>query len=132
MKKNSILLSAALLLLTAFGSAVAGNAAEEVVVSDAYARAVPPGQPNSASFMTLTSKSDKDHALVEASSPAAEVVELHTHTMKDGMMQMRRGRKNRYSGRGGDQTAARRSTRDDDRAQAGTETRTGGYVDTGI
>lgn len=90
MKKNSILLSAALLLLTAFGSAVAGNAAEEVVVSDAYARAVPPGQPNSASFMTLTSKSDKDHALVEASSPAAEVVELHTHTMKDGMMQMRR------------------------------------------
>lgn len=90
MKKHSILVTSTLLLFTAFGSAMAGSAAETVTVSDAYARAVPPGQPNSASFMTLTSKSDMDHALVEASSPAAGVVELHTHTMADGMMQMRR------------------------------------------
>lgn len=69
---------------------VAGSAGEMVMVDDPYVRAVPPGQPNSASFMSLHNMSDKDIALVGASSSAAEVVELHTHTMEDGMMRMRR------------------------------------------
>ncbi len=55
-----------------------------------YARAVPPGQPNSAVFMVLTNTGDSPRALVGAESDAAETVELHTHTMADGMMQMRR------------------------------------------
>jgi copper(I)-binding protein len=66
------------------------DAADALIVTDAYARAVPPGQPNSAVFMTLKNTLDDDHALVGASSPAAEVVELHTHKMEDGMMRMRR------------------------------------------
>jgi len=70
---------------TVFAADAAG-----IGVEDAYARAVPPGQPNSAVFMVLTNTGDADRALVAAESAAAETVELHTHTMADGMMQMRR------------------------------------------
>jgi copper(I)-binding protein len=75
-----------LVLMSACTAALADGA---VSVKDAYVRAVPPGQPNSASFMMLNNSSDQDRALVAAKSPAAKVVELHTHTMVDGMMQMR-------------------------------------------
>ncbi|MCB1831591.1 MAG: copper chaperone PCu(A)C [Chromatiaceae bacterium] len=76
-------------LMLAAGLAFAGSAAEDVTVSDAYARAVPPGQPNSASFMLLANGSATAHAVVAAESPVAKVVELHTHTMSEGMMKMR-------------------------------------------
>lgn len=71
------------------GLAWARQAAEAVVVDDPYVRAVPPGQSNSASFMGLENSSTEDYALVGAESPAAKVVELHVHTMTDGMMRMR-------------------------------------------
>jgi copper(I)-binding protein len=61
-----------------------------IQVQHPYARAVPPGQPNSAAFMTLRNMGGEANALIAASSPAANVVELHTHTMDDGMMKMRR------------------------------------------
>ena len=77
------------LFMALSASAVAGGSADAVDVSGAYARAVPPGQPNSASFMTLTNRSDQSLSLVGAKSPAAKVVELHTHTMEQGMMRMR-------------------------------------------
>ncbi|WP_428634310.1 copper chaperone PCu(A)C [Sedimenticola sp.] len=80
-----------LLLATLFGfsGVLFAGAAEQVTVADAYVRAVPPGQPNSASFMTLTNTSSNDIVLKGAESPAAKAVELHTHTMSDGMMRMR-------------------------------------------
>lgn len=62
----------------------------DIQIQHAYARAVPPGQPNSAAFMTLHNKGDAANAVVSASSPAAKVVELHTHTMDGGMMKMRK------------------------------------------
>jgi copper(I)-binding protein len=64
-------------------------AADAVTVSDAYARAVPPGQPNSAVFMVLRNAGAEDRAVVSAASPVSDVVELHTHRMEDGMMKMR-------------------------------------------
>jgi copper(I)-binding protein len=39
--------------------------------------------------MTVTNAGASDRALVGGSSPAAKVVELHTHTMEGGMMRMR-------------------------------------------
>ncbi|MEA1051311.1 copper chaperone PCu(A)C [Lamprobacter modestohalophilus] len=63
--------------------------AEGISIEDAYVRAVPPGQPNSAAFMTLTNAGEQARALIAAESDAAEVLELHTHRMEDGMMQMR-------------------------------------------
>jgi copper(I)-binding protein len=77
-------------MLSPFSSPVlASEATFAVVVSDAYVREVPPGQMNSAAFMTLNNQSDVDHAVVAASSPAAKVTELHTHINEAGVMKMR-------------------------------------------
>jgi copper(I)-binding protein len=84
---RGLLLSAALLCTT---SVFAADAADEIQVVDAYARAVPPGQPNSALFMTLTNSGSTDRALVEASSLVANKVELHNHIDDNGVMRMRR------------------------------------------
>jgi len=84
------LTAAALLLLCAGASAAESGPADTIYATEPFARAVPPGQPNSAVFMQLSNAGDEDRALVAAASPAAEVVELHTHRMEDGMMKMRR------------------------------------------
>ena len=76
------LLIAALLCQSTFALA-------DIVVSEPYARAVPHGQLNSAAFMTLKNSGNKAVDLISASSPAAEHVELHTHSNVDGVMQMR-------------------------------------------
>jgi copper(I)-binding protein len=60
-----------------------------IEVGDPYVRAVPPGQPNSAAFMLLRNDSGEARALVAAASPAAQTLELHTHTHEGGMMRMR-------------------------------------------
>ena len=62
--------------------------ASNIEVNDSYVRATPPGLPNSAAFMTVVNNSDKDIAIVKASSSVSKVVELHTHDMKDGVMKM--------------------------------------------
>ncbi|WP_417325982.1 copper chaperone PCu(A)C [Halarcobacter sp.] len=62
--------------------------ASSIEVKDSYVRATPPGLPNSAAFMTVVNTSDKDVAIVKASSTVSKVVELHTHDMKDGVMKM--------------------------------------------
>ena len=85
---SSTLLAVSLLLGP--GIALASEAADQVAVSGAYVRAVPPGQMNSAAFLALTNTSGEAHALVAAESDAADALELHSHTMEDGMMKMRR------------------------------------------
>ncbi len=82
---------AALALGLFCGSQVfAGTAADAVTVSDPYVRAMPPGQPTSLAFMGITNNSDKDIVLLDAEGTVAKKVELHTHTMKNGMMHMHR------------------------------------------
>lgn len=86
MPETSLRLLAAALLTTL---SIAAQAAD-VSIGDPYARAVPPGQPNSAVFMSLENLSDRDQSLVAAESPVSEIVELHTHVEEGGMMRMRR------------------------------------------
>lgn len=64
--------------------------AQALHIEDPYVRAVPPGAPATAAFMGLHNPSNQDLAIIDASSPVAEVVELHTHTDVEGVMQMRR------------------------------------------
>ncbi len=90
MKIRSVVMVLAFGLLVLCGSAAVGGAADGVAVTDPYVRAVPPGQPNSALFMAVTNNSSMDRVLVAAESPAAGVVELHTHINDNGMMRMRR------------------------------------------
>jgi hypothetical protein len=83
-------LGAACALLCLSAGLYAGNAADNLQVQDIYVRAVPPGQSNSAAFLSLTNADQTDHALVAAESSISKVAELHTHLKEEGMMKMRR------------------------------------------
>ena len=61
-----------------------------VEVERAFAVAVPPGQRNSAAFMTLKNNSARPLMLVAADSSISEISELHTHSEVDGVMMMRK------------------------------------------
>lgn len=89
MLKRRLSQALGVLLLILSGGLFAQPVSQLVEVKAPYVRAVPPGQPNSASFLQLNNTDAKDHALVAAESPASKVVELHTHTMEGGMMRMR-------------------------------------------
>lgn len=78
-----------LLLASALAFSSFVYACEDLHINDAFARAVPPGQANSAAFMTLNNHGKHDVRLVSAQSNVSEVTELHTHTEVDGVMQMR-------------------------------------------
>ncbi len=80
----------ALMLLLALSAGVSADGiADKVSVGDPYVRAVPPVVKTSAAFMQLRSDNDTEEFLVSASTPAAAAVELHTHTMDEGVMRMR-------------------------------------------
>ncbi len=80
----------ALMLLLALSAGVsADGVAGKVSVVDPYVRAVPPVAKTSAAFMQLQNSSSTEGFLVSADTPAAAVVELHTHTMDEGVMRMR-------------------------------------------
>ena len=64
--------------------------AADISVKDAYVRAVPPGQTNSAAFMTFHNNTAVDKTLIEAESSVSDVAEVHEHKHEDGMMKMRR------------------------------------------
>ncbi|MDX5434115.1 MAG: copper chaperone PCu(A)C [Halomonas sp.] len=64
--------------------------ADPLVIEQAQVRAVPPGSPASAAFMTLRNPGEQEVVLVTAHSPAAETLELHNHVDVDGVMQMRK------------------------------------------
>ncbi|MBZ0328706.1 copper chaperone PCu(A)C [Halomonas sp. ANAO-440] len=85
-----MMLPRTLLLATGLSLVSLTALADALNIEDAQVRAVPPGSETSAAFMTLHNTSDTDIALVDTSSPAAEVMELHNHEDVDGVMQMRK------------------------------------------
>lgn len=90
MKSFRILLAGLAIGLAATTANAAETAADAIAVENAYVREVPPVSQTSAAFMTLKNTGAEDHAVVAARSPAAAVVELHTHVMgDDGMHRMR-------------------------------------------
>ena len=60
----------------------------QISISKAYIRQVPPGTPNTAAYMHIIST--KNNRLIKVSGSIAEHIELHQHnTNQDGIMQMR-------------------------------------------
>ena len=57
-------------------------------VSQAWLRAMPPGQPNGAAYMTLTNRGEQALTIVAMSSPLAQRVEIHESRLQDGMWRM--------------------------------------------
>ena len=56
-------------------------------VSDAWIRATPPGAVTAAAYLTITSGGGADR-LVDAATPAARAVELHTNVVEGGVQRM--------------------------------------------
>jgi len=81
-----------LLLCVAFLSpiAYAATTAESIMVDNVVARATPPGQKQSAIYLTLYNTSDKWHQLVNVTSPEAAQIQLHTTVEKEGVYSMKR------------------------------------------
>ena len=63
--------------------------AADVEVSNVWARASAGMANAGAAFMAIHNPNTQDHTLVDAATDVAKRVELHTHTMVDGVMQMR-------------------------------------------
>jgi len=61
-----------------------------VLVEQAYVRATIPGTSHSSSYMEIENKGEKVITLLSASSDISPRVEIHQHTMVDGMMRMRK------------------------------------------
>jgi copper(I)-binding protein len=74
-------------LLAVVSLARAGGAID---ATDAWLRGVPPGQENSAAYMTLVNTSTSPQTVVAVSSPRARAVEIHESWQEDGMWRMRR------------------------------------------
>jgi periplasmic copper chaperone A len=62
--------------------------AGDILVEDAYVRAVPPSLQNSASFMNIINNSNKVIYLEKAESSLAKKLEFHEHIMNNNMMKM--------------------------------------------
>ena len=62
----------------------------DITVQQPWARASAGHAQAGAAFMTVANAGDTDDRLVAAEAGIAELVELHTHIMDDGVMRMRR------------------------------------------
>ena len=65
----------------------AAVAQAQVTITDAWVRGTVPMQQASGAFMQISA--DKDTRLIAATSPAANVVEIHEMVMDDNIMKMR-------------------------------------------
>ncbi len=64
-------------------------AADALTVHDAWARATPGRAANGGGFLVVENPGSTDDAIVSASAPVAETVELHTHVHDGTVMRMR-------------------------------------------
>ena len=60
-----------------------------VAIADPWSRAMPPNAPNGAAYFRVRNRSGEPDRIVSVRTDIAETVELHTHDMEGGMMQMR-------------------------------------------
>ncbi|CAM3850438.1 copper chaperone PCu(A)C [Litorimonas haliclonae] len=70
-------------------SAASHNTETGIEVSDAFIRPPLPGRDVAAAYFDLSNSGEADR-LISAESNISENVEIHTHTMEDGVMKMRR------------------------------------------
>ncbi len=79
----------AILLATTVTSAQHYEAGD-IHIQSPWSRELPPTSPNGAVYLTLTNHGTQPDKLLSASTDVAELVEIHSHILEDGMMKMRR------------------------------------------
>ena len=85
MIKRWILIGAA---LASFAAAAQHYESGDIHAMSPWSRALPPVSKNGATYVTLKNHADTVDRLVGASTPIADRVELHRHSMEDGVMKM--------------------------------------------
>lgn len=77
-------------LLGAFSTAATAHdyTLGDLKIDHPHARVTIPGRP-AAGYMMIHNTGDKDDAVISASSPMADKIELHTHLMENNVMKMR-------------------------------------------
>lgn len=65
------------------------NATSLISITDAYIKASIPGSSVTGAYMTIKNASDKEITLLKVTSEISDRVEMHEHTMLNGMMRMR-------------------------------------------
>jgi periplasmic copper chaperone A len=74
--------------LAVISATVVAQGTQPVVVTSAWVRALPPGQPNTAAYMTITNPGRDAVTIVAANSTLAQKVEFHTTREVDGLQRM--------------------------------------------
>lgn len=62
---------------------------QDILVSDAWIRMMPPSRPNSAAYMVIENKTQKDMVIKSVTSAEIERIEMHKMERADGRMTMR-------------------------------------------
>lgn len=83
-------LCAVLVLGAVPGLSARGQSESPIVIHDAWVRETPGDATSSAAYFVIENRGDVADALIEASTPLAGVVELHTMEHQGGVMRMRR------------------------------------------
>ena len=78
----------ALLLCGLVSQAALATDSGSVTVDDAWVRALPPGQPNTAAYLTVTNTGSEGVTILGGSADIAETVEIHTTREVDGYQRM--------------------------------------------
>ena len=91
--KLTYLLSAALILFSLSAcdkktETKTSKAADAITIINPQIRALPPGQKVTAMYMQLKNTSATNHDLVKVEGNISNMIELHTHTNNNGVMQM--------------------------------------------
>ena len=76
-------------VLLAVINSVNANNSSLITVKDGYIKASIPGSNITAAYMTLTNNDDQSISLQKVTSDISERIEMHEHSMADGMMRMR-------------------------------------------
>src|SRR6185437_10763490 len=80
------------LIAAAYAAGLAAAAAAEpsaIAVTDAWARATPPGAKTGAAYVTVTNTGKAADRLMSAATPVAGAAQLHTTLTENGVMKMR-------------------------------------------
>jgi len=89
MIKRRILLALALTLLCSSTAAALDYKLGALEIGQPWARATPPSAPAGSGFLKITNTGSTPDRLVSASSPAAELVQVHEMKMDGNVMRMR-------------------------------------------
>jgi len=70
--------------------AISANASADIKITNAYTKELPPNSPTTAVYFTITNNDEIFDKLIGASTPVAEITEIHEHVFSDGMMKMQK------------------------------------------